>query len=65
MCLKRIKFSKKREVSEKKFPRIHKGLQSCLHLYKRKRQKFMVKMVQDPIFLHKESWGHGNPTGSY
>lgn len=61
---KRINFSE-RIVSEKKLLRIHKVLQSCLHLYKRKRGKFEVKMVQDPIFLHKESWGHGDPSSVY
>ena len=68
VCIwKWIKFSgRKKEVPEKKkILRICKSLQSHLHSYKRKRRKFMVKMVPDPISPHKESWGHGKPPSSH
>ena len=58
---KTIKFYEKKKFLKRSSQvsiKVHKI--TCIYM-----RKFTVEMVQDSIFLHKESWGHGNPTGSY
>lgn len=64
MCLEKNKILREKKILKRSFKASIRVCKVAAFIQD-KEGNVHGRNVQDPIFLHKESWGQGDPTGSH